>query len=430
MSTGKGRWLSATRSITTESKRRPGTMRMADSSPDPNTRVDSIESTAVRVANVIEEGRLGGPQIRMVLAADAMRDRVETLIVMPDRPDSVAFRRRCDAAGVRYVALPLNGLSRSAVAVLRYGLTFPLEVLRLARLLRREKVDLVHVSGGAWQYKGVVAGKLAGKRVLWHLNDTSMPGVVRWMFRLLSPLAHGFIFASRRSEDYYRRWLRVERPTFSLPAPVDTDFFAPGGSGADNADGCGETRNGGLLVSTVANINPIKGLETLVRVAAVVSSERCDVTFLVVGPVFDGQRAYYRRLLALIDELGVSNVEFHGAVEDPRPLLERSDIYLCTSIAESSPLSVWEAMSMGKPVVSTDVGDVGLFVQPDAGALAAVGDAVGLAEQVLALAADPGWRARAGARGREKAVAHLDVRRCGERHVAIYRQAMGRCAEA
>lgn len=390
----------------------------------------STTSKRLRVANIIEEGRLGGPQIRMVLAANAMRGEVDTLIVMPDWPNSVAFRERCERAGVRYMALPMGGLSRSSAAVLRYGLTFPLEVLRLARMFRRENVDLVHVSGGAWQYKGVVAGRLARKRVLWHLNDTSMPGVVRWVFRFLSPLAYGFIFASRRSEDYYRRWLRMERPTFLLPAPVDTNFFSTGASGAGDEGGHGDAWKGRLLVSTVANINPIKGLETLVRVAAAVSRERSDVTFLVIGPVFDSQRAYYRRVLSLIEELGVCNVEFHGAAEDPRPLLERTDIYLCTSNAESSPLSVWEAMSMGKPIVSTDVGDVGLYVQPDAGRLAAVGDAEGLAAQVLALAADPEWRARAGARAREKAVTHLDVHRCGERHVAVYRETLGWSAKA
>lgn len=387
-------------------------------------------SPRLRVANIIEEGRMGGPQLRIVLAADAMRNEVETVVVMPDGPESDAFRRRCDRAGIAYVMLPLDRLSRSAYGVLRYGVTFPLQVMRLARLLRRENVDVVHVSGGAWQYKGVIAGRLAGKRVLWHLNDTSMPGVVRWIFRLLSPLAHGFIFASRRSEDYYRGWLRVQRPTFWLPAPVDTDLFAPGDRAAVVVGGPDDAWNGRLLVSTVANINPIKGLETLVRVAAAVSRERSDVTFLVVGPVFDSQRAYYRRILSLIEELDISNVEFHGAVEDPRPLLERSDIYLCTSIAESSPLSVWEAMSMGKPIVSTDVGDVGLYVEPDAGVLAPAGDAEGLAAHVLGLAADPGWRARAGARAREKAIAHLDVHRCGERHVAVYREAIAPSAEA
>ena len=39
------------------------------------------------------------------------------------------------------------------------------------------------------------------------------------------------------------------------------------------------------------------------------------------------------------------------------------DVYICTSKAESSPLSVWEALSKGIPIVSTDVGDVPLFVQ-------------------------------------------------------------------
>ena len=46
-----------------------------------------------------------------------------------------------------------------------------------------------------------------------------------------------------------------------------------------------------------------------------------------------------------------------------RPLLKRFDVYVCSSKAESSPISVWEAMSMAKPIVSTSVGDVPLYVQ-------------------------------------------------------------------
>ena len=38
------------------------------------------------------------------------------------------------------------------------------------------------------------------------------------------------------------------------------------------------------------------------------------------------------------------------------------DIYICTSNNEASPLSVWEAMSMEKAIISTDVGDVGKFI--------------------------------------------------------------------
>ena len=38
--------------------------------------------------------------------------------------------------------------------------------------------------------------------------------------------------------------------------------------------------------------------------------------------------------------------------------LVASDLYICTSKFEASPVAVWEAMSVGLPVISTDVGDL------------------------------------------------------------------------
>ena len=46
-----------------------------------------------------------------------------------------------------------------------------------------------------------------------------------------------------------------------------------------------------------------------------------------------------------------------------RPILKRFDFYVCSSNAESSPISVWEAMSMQKAIISTDVGDVPLYIK-------------------------------------------------------------------
>ena len=44
-----------------------------------------------------------------------------------------------------------------------------------------------------------------------------------------------------------------------------------------------------------------------------------------------------------------------------RSLLNQSDIYVCSSNYESSPVSIWEAMSMELPIVSTDVGDLSKY---------------------------------------------------------------------
>ena len=78
-----------------------------------------------------------------------------------------------------------------------------------------------------------------------------------------------------------------------------------------------------------------------------------------MGKVHCGQQAYFQSLQKLASNLGLAQLYWAGSRQDVRPLLQRFDVYVCSSNAESSPISVWEAMAMAKPVVSTNVGDVG-----------------------------------------------------------------------
>tara|TARA_B100002003_G_C13954857_1_gene462775 strand:+ start:29 stop:409 length:381 start_codon:yes stop_codon:yes gene_type:complete len=52
------------------------------------------------------------------------------------------------------------------------------------------------------------------------------------------------------------------------------------------------------------------------------------------------------------------DIVFLGLFDEIPSLLKSSDIFVCTSISEASPMAVWEAMAMEKCVISTDVGAV------------------------------------------------------------------------
>jgi len=356
----------------------------------------------MRIANVIEEGKLGGPQVRMVRVAAALRERAETLIVMP-RANSGPFRELCAAHAVPYRTLPLTRITKEWRAALAYLLFSPWEILRLAHLFRRERIDLVHASGGSWQYKAVIAARLVGIPAIWHLNDTAMPGWVRRLFRLVQPLASGLIFASHRSQDYYGGLVAPGRPQAVVPSTVDTVHFDPALAFTPDADL--PSTIDGPIIGTVANVNPIKGLETLIRAAACLPELGHDAHVVVVGPVFGRQRGYHRRLLALASELGVNRIRFVGSRPDVRPLLARFDVYVCSSLAESSPTAVWEAMAMACPVVSTDVGDVSRHIDDGkSGFVVPVGDHAAMADRIAEMLDAPARRASMGLRAREAAI--------------------------
>ncbi len=374
----------------------------------------------VRVANIIEEGKLGGPQTRIVMAAASLRERVETTVIMPVE-NSEAFRQQCDAAGVAYETLSITRITREWRVALRYLLFSVVEIVRLARLLKRSEFDLVHVSGGSWQFKGVIAGKLAGKKVLWHLNDTAMPAFIRRLFAITSRYADGFVFASERTRQYYRPLIREGKPEFVIPAPVDTSRFDPSACYHGEEDFL-EKWSGQLVIGIVANVNPVKGLDVFIHAAAALNKRLENIHFIIVGVIYPAQRRYFRQLLRLCKELSVDNIEFVGGRADVRPLLKRFDAYVCSSRAESSPIAVWEAMAMAKPIVSADVGDVPLYVREgSSGYIVDIGDSTALAERLARLAIDAELRREFGRRGRETVVHELDVGRCADRHEEAYK---------
>ena len=151
----------------------------------------------IKVGNIIEESRMGGPQFRMVSLALSLNKKVDITLILPSQ-NSQNLQNKCKTHNVKYLAINLTTLSRNLISILKYFFLFPLEVLKLSLLFKKYKFDIIHISGGSWQIKGVVAAKLVGKKVIWELNDTRVPKVIRIIFFIISDLADVYIYASNR----------------------------------------------------------------------------------------------------------------------------------------------------------------------------------------------------------------------------------------
>ena len=119
-----------------------------------------------------------------------------------------------------------------------------------------------------------------------------------------------------------------------MPAPVDTNYFDPA-QATEGDEKLVDAWAGKIVVGTVANINPIKGVEVLIKAAAELK-DRSILQFVIVGPVHNNQQKYYEKLNTLCRQLGVTNFDYIGPRVDVRSLLSRMDIYVCSSHAEAS----------------------------------------------------------------------------------------------
>jgi glycosyltransferase involved in cell wall biosynthesis len=244
------------------------------------------------------------------------------------------------------------------------------------------------------------------------------------MFRYFAKhFSDGFIVSGRRVKEFYLDTFDLDdRPIYEIQAPVDTSFYDPEKTSAEPE----LERQEGTKIITICNINPSKGLEYFIQMANILNENHSNLGFTIVGRVFDSQRRYSRKLEALKRDLDVANVFFYGACDDARGVLKAADIYVCSSIFEASPMAVWEAMSMEKAIVSTDVGDVPRFIRDgENGFIVPTKDAQSLAVKVDLLLREPNRRTAFGKKARLTAIEHLDIQLASQKHEQAYRAILG-----
>ena len=94
---------------------------------------------------------------------------------------------------------------------------------------------------------------------------------------------------------------------------------------------------------------------------------------------------------------------------------------MVSSVTETTNLTVFEAMALGKPVVVTNVGGLPEVVEDGVtGLVVPPRDPEALADAVVVLLGDPELRARMGAAGRERFLERFTVERMTDAHLELY----------
>ena len=295
------------------------------------------------------------------------------------------------------------------------------QILRLARWLEHERVELVHVHDFYSTMLVVPAARLAGTKVIvgrldlahWHGKAR------RVLLKGLTRMADHVVANAEAVREMLVReeGLPAGRVTV-IPNGLDLARFrarAREGLNAPLPD-----THGAPVVVHVANMNhPVKRQEDLLRALARVRKQGHTLHAFLVG---DGPRR--PELEQLAGTLGLTDtVHFLKHRTDVPAVYARADFGVLCSSAEGMSNAVMEGMASGLPMVVTRVGgnpelvadgERGLVVpplQPDA-----------LAEAFLRLLSDREWGRRLGAEARAFVERELSLERMVRRHDALYQR--------
>ena len=381
----------------------------------------------IKILRVIARLNMGGPALHVSYLTAGLRERgYDTTLVagtLARGEDSMSFV--ADARDVDVVRIDELGREISPLRDL-------VATLRLARLIRRERPDILHTHTAKAGTVGRVAALLAGRRAPPIVVHTFHGHVLRGYF---GPLRSGLF-------RLLERWLAARTTALIAVSPqVRDDLVALGVAPperfvvirlgieldervAAEQDGRAESRrylgiaSDRFAVGWIGRMTAVKRTDDVLVAFRRLRDDGVDAVLCMVGDGPDRPELERRA-----HELGViRDTLFLGYQEDVAPFYAAFDALVLPSSNEGTPVSAIEALAAGRPVVATRVGGVPDVVQEGQdGFLVDPGATDDLADRLARLARDPALRERMGGAGRERVLPRYAVARLIDDVDRLYR---------
>jgi glycosyltransferase involved in cell wall biosynthesis len=160
----------------------------------------------------------------------------------------------------------------------------------------------------------------------------------------------------------------------------------------------------------IARLIRDKGIQEFVAAARLLRQSYPSISCRIVGPLDSNPTAFRADEVESWHREGI--IEYLGEAKDIRQHMAAASVYVLPSYREGVPRTVLEAMSMGRPIVTTDVpGCRETVMAGENGFIVPVKDAAALAEAMERFILDPGLISKMGKRSREIAEEKFDVRK-------------------
>jgi len=364
------------------------------------------------ILHTIETGGPGGAEtVLLNLASNLDSNRFRSLVLIPE--DGWLRKQLQEREIPTFIA--------------KSRVWYDLRVLTvMVRLVKQEKVDLIHSHLPGQNFYSCLAGCLTGRKTivtyhgaLWLSEGEGLRRDIKLWF--VRNWATAVVVVS----DYLERSLRNARfPTSKIVRiynGVNTGQFSVTRIGHLRKElGCAD---GIKLIGMVANLRQSKGYEYLIRAARKVVDSMPQARFVAVGEI---NQVIAERLSSLLGELCLQDRFFFlGFRQDVPEILGDLDVFVLSSTCEGFSLATIEAMAAGKPLVVTRSGGPQEIVEDGrTGLLVPPADADALAARICELLRNPERAAALGENARAKVVSEFSLARMVSNYERLYERCL------
>jgi glycosyltransferase involved in cell wall biosynthesis len=276
-----------------------------------------------------------------------------------------------------------------------FGKFDPLTIIRLASLMKRRRIDVIHTHLSTASLLGAFAAKLAGKRSVAHVHGMNTATCFRYSDLIVA-------VSNKVKEHLVAQGIREEKIRV-VHNGVDLVKFQP----RDVRDA--KIEHGydpeEPLFRVFGRLSSEKGQRVAIEAMFLVNQEHPEARLIVVGEGKDREE-----LETTAEALGIrGNVHFTGFAQDVRGLMSACDVIVVPSTrGEGFGLAAVEAMALERPVVAAAQGGLNEIVIPgETGFLTTPGDPKGIADALCELLADPAKARSMAAKGRARVEEHF-----------------------
>jgi glycosyltransferase involved in cell wall biosynthesis len=389
------------------------------------------------------DGTIGGSYFSLLYLIEGLdKTRVSPLVVF-HRPNAMleAFRRT--GADVRIVD-KVEGVrlaNRSAPVYRRYPILyravavlqsfvnfvrFWAYVVRLAWLLRRQHVELVHLNNSVTSnHHWMMAAKLARVPCVTHERgiNVQFTAMARWV----APRLDAILCISQAVKDSLIVANVASANLRLVPNGLDPAKVVPRRS-ADEVRASFGIHPSRRAIGMLGNIRYWKGQEVLVRALPAIARSFPDVICLFVGETSDVDREYFEQIQRDAAELGVErHIIFTGHAANVADFLNVMELSVHASVLpEPFGRVLLEAMAMKRPVVGSGSGAVTeIVVDGETGKVFTPGDPAALAAAVCELLQDPQRSRALGEAGYRRLCTEFHVSTNVSRTMGVYAEVLG-----